>query len=236
MIVEAQPIKQANSPLHGDSCYARRRRSCVVTHAVPLDPVSDPILRDATARTSRAGPLPTTRPGTSRTRCSASTAYWLQVGVNRHVGRPQRRDHVAVQLDDEDRLRARRGRDRRRHRRAPDRILIRCSAVRSSCSSRAEIASRLLGSARITTLSAGVQFVHDRPRHMPQPPRHPVPMHGVANGFGDDQADLGSASAASSTRNAWTTRSGWTARVPLTDREHRTQSTASSGTAPEAPR
>src|SRR3984957_200665 len=73
---------------------------------------------------------------------------------------PHRRDGVAVELDDEDdaaRGHGRYGRYGRygRHQRcSPSRGRVRRSAVRSPCSSRAEIACRLLGSARMTTRSA----------------------------------------------------------------------------------
>ena len=68
---------------------------------------------------------------------------------------PQRRDGVPVQLDDEDHRACRRRTRRPRHRDAPLLDCARRKAVRSSCSSLAEIAYRLPGSARITTRSAG---------------------------------------------------------------------------------
>src|ERR1700712_2837271 len=71
-------------------------------------------------------------------------------------GWSQRRDHRAVQLDDIDDAESDGpAQPAAAHRRAPLFASKRCSAVRSSCSSRAEIAWRLLGKARITTLSPG---------------------------------------------------------------------------------
>lgn len=67
--------------------------------------------------------------------------------------KPQRGDRVAVELDEEHRAPG--GPGPSAHARDPFRSLMRCSAVRSSCSSRGVIASRLLGSARITIQSEG---------------------------------------------------------------------------------
>ena len=85
---------------------------------------------------------------------SASTAYWLHVGLNRHVGirigETVWRYSSMRKIDD---ACGRRSRDRRHQRATPVRGRVRRRAVRSSCSSRAEIACLLLGSARMTTRS-----------------------------------------------------------------------------------
>ena len=141
----------------------------------------------------------------------------LAQGVNRVLtaggseaarGQPHRRDHVTVELDEED------------HAAHDDRAVasggrVRRNAVRNSCSSRAEIACRLLGSARITTRSAGSsssitvratwrsrRATRCRWTALPTDLETTSPMRGP------------SPASLSPARNACTTRSGCTARTP----------------------
>jgi hypothetical protein len=128
---------------------------------------------------------------------------------------PHRRDGAAVELDQEDQAARGRGSYRRHQRCPPIRGRVRRSAVRSSCSSRAEIACLLLGSARMTTRSAwssssitvratwrSRRATRCRCTALPTDFETTSPIRGP------------SCAVPSDTRNACTTRSGCTARTP----------------------
>src|ERR1700754_2402703 len=131
-------------------------------------------------------------------------------------GQPHRRDHVAVELDEKDHAAHDRVVASGGHQPdAPLRGRVRRKAVRSSCSSRAEIACRLLGSARMTTRSVGSsssitvratwrsrRATRCRCTALPTDLETTSPMRGPSPGPWLPE------------RNACTTRSGCTARTP----------------------
>lgn len=124
---------------------------------------------------------------------------------------PQRRDGVPVQLNHEDDG-ARR--PRRPHRATSDLGLTRRRAVRSSCSSRADIACRLLGRARITTRSAGSSSsTSDRATWRSRRETR-WRCTAVPTALETTRPIRGPGSERSSDRRACTTRSGCTARTP----------------------
>ena len=153
--------------------------------------VLGPILPDATARTSPAAPRSTNRPGPDRIRPARPPRTGCRSGVNRHVG--SRIGDTYVRYNSITKIAARAG-NRRKAASAPSSLRLRqdhaprVNPERSSCSSRAEIACRLPGSARITTRSPGSNS-SSRPGDMAQPPRHPVPLHRRSHRLPHHQTD-----------------------------------------------
>ena len=120
---------------------------------------------------------------------------------------PQRRNGVAVQLDQEDQSPG-------HHRRAPSSSRARSSAVRSCCSSRAEMAYLLLGSARITTRSAGSKSATTERAMCRSRRATRCRCTELPTDFATTSPTLGPHRSASLHRRACTTMSGCTARTP----------------------
>lgn len=127
-------------------------------------------------------------------------------------GQAQRRDGVAVQLDEVDggAHRARTG----GHDRDPSRALMRCRAVRSSCSSRGDTASRLRGSARITTRSVGSRSSRIARAACRRRRDTRCRQTALPTALETIRPILGPGSPISPERSAYRTRSGWEALVP----------------------
>ena len=138
----------------------------------------------------------------------------LTAGRREPTGRqPQRRDRVAVELNQINDTARHHRTDRPSHRTAPPFGRTRRRAVRSSCSSRADMACRLLGSARITTRSPGSSssmtvLATWRSRRATRWRWTAVPTD-----FETTRPTRGPSEELA--RNACTTRSGCTARTPL---------------------
>src|SRR6478609_9206147 len=150
----------------------------------------------------------------------------LAQGVNRVLtaggseaarGQPHRRDHVSVELDEEYHA-AHDGRavaSGGHQLESPLRDRVRRNAVRNSCSSRAEIACRLLGSARITTRSAGSSSSITVPATWRSRRATRCRCTALPTDFETTSPMRGPSPARRSpARNACTTRSGCTARTP----------------------
>jgi hypothetical protein len=127
--------------------------------------------------------------------------------------RAQWRDHVPVQLDREDHAAGSPGPESTpAHRDVADPERTRRNAVRSSWSSLLETASRLLGSARITTRSPASSS-STRPSETCRNRRATrCRSTALPTDFATTRPILGASS--STDRSACTTRSGWTARTP----------------------
>ena len=197
---------------------------------IPSSPMPRSALRSRTVASQSAR----IKPYSAR----ASTAYWLQVGVNRHDG--SRNGETMCRYSWITKTSPRTGACRRqrarpgRHRAFLDSVALRRRNRRSCCSSRAEMAWRLLGNARITTRSRRRVGEHVA-RHMAQPPGDPMSLHRLADRFPDDQPDLRTGHLVGFSPARVHDDVGLRGPHPVFDRRAELRSTASSGTAPEAP-